>query len=124
MRCQFSRLEGCEKWASCRQQLPNTTSIEHPRLSPTRAAASPREYNYYESPYRPILPISAYAMAAARHMHQYGTTREHLAEVAVAARRWALMNPKAWEKEPLTSSAVPALPIGTVGTNLSRRPGV
>lgn len=72
----------------------------------SRAAASPREYNPYESPYRPILPISAYAMAAARHMHQYGTTREQLAEVAVAARQWALMNPKAWEKEPLTVEQV------------------
>jgi len=56
--------------------------------SVSRAAASPREFNYYESPYKPILPISAYAMAAARHMHQYGTTRENLAEVAVAARKW------------------------------------
>jgi acetyl-CoA acetyltransferase len=74
--------------------------------SVSRAAASPREYNYYESPYRPILPISAYAMAAARHMHQYGTTREQLAEVAVAARQWALLNPKAWEKEPLTVEQV------------------
>ncbi|MGZ5091631.1 MAG: thiolase [Burkholderiales bacterium] len=74
--------------------------------SVSRAAASPREYNYYESPYRPILPVSAYAMAAARHMHQYGTTREQLAEVAVAARKWALMNPKAWEKEPLTIEQV------------------
>jgi acetyl-CoA acetyltransferase len=74
--------------------------------SVSRAQASPREYNPYETPYRPILPISAYAMVAARHMHQYGTTREHLAEVAVAARRWALMNPKAWEKEPLTIEQV------------------
>jgi acetyl-CoA acetyltransferase len=74
--------------------------------SVSRAQASPREYNPYETPYRPILPISAYAMAAARHMHQYGTTREHLAEVAVAARQWALMNPKAWEKEPLTIGQV------------------
>lgn len=74
--------------------------------SVSRAAASPREYNYFESPYRPILPISAYAMAAARHMHEFGTTREQLAEVAVAARRWALMNPKAWEKEPLTVEQV------------------
>lgn len=72
----------------------------------SRAAASPREYNPYESPYRPILPISAYAMAAARHMHQYGTTREQLAEVAVAARQWALKNHKAWEKEPLTIDQV------------------
>jgi len=72
----------------------------------SRAAASPREYNPYETQYRPLLPISAYAMAAARHMHEYGTTREELAEVAVAARQWALLNPKAWEKEPLTIEQV------------------
>ncbi len=35
-------------------------------------------------------------------MHEFGTTREHLAEIAVAARQWALMNPVAWEKEPLS----------------------
>ena len=74
--------------------------------SVSRAAASPREYNPYESPYRPFMPSSAYAMAAARHMHEFGTTREQLAEVAVAARKWALLNPKAWEKEPLTLSQV------------------
>jgi len=74
--------------------------------SVSRAAASPREFNPYESPFRPFLPASAYAMAAARHMHQYGTTREQLAEVAVAARQWALMNPQAWEKEPLTIDQV------------------
>ena len=74
--------------------------------SVSRAAASPREYNHYETPYKPILPISAYALAAARHMHQFGTTREQLAEVAVAARQWALLNPVAWEKEPLTIDQV------------------
>jgi acetyl-CoA acetyltransferase len=74
--------------------------------SVSRAAASPREYNPYETPYRPFLPTSAYALAAARHMHEFGTTREQLAEVAVAARRWALMNPVAWEKEPLTVEQV------------------
>jgi acetyl-CoA acetyltransferase len=74
--------------------------------SVSRAAASPREFNPFESPYRPFMPSTAYAMAAARHMHQYGTTREQLAEVAVSARKWALMNPKAWEKEPLTIEQV------------------
>jgi acetyl-CoA acetyltransferase len=74
--------------------------------SVSRAAASPREVNSYETPYRPFMPSSAYAMAASRHMHQYGTTREQLAEVAVAARKWALLNPKAWEKEPLTVEQV------------------
>ncbi|MDH3287232.1 MAG: thiolase [Betaproteobacteria bacterium] len=74
--------------------------------SVSRAAASPRERNPYEDPYRPFMPTSAYALAASRHMHQYGTTREQLAEVAVAARQWALLNPKAWEKEPLTIEQV------------------
>jgi acetyl-CoA acetyltransferase len=74
--------------------------------SVSRAVASPREFNPYETPYRPLLPASAYALAASRHMHQFGTTREQLAEVAVAARQWALMNPVAWEKEPLTIEQV------------------
>jgi acetyl-CoA acetyltransferase len=39
-------------------------------------------------------------------MHQFGTTREQLAEVAVAARQWALLNPAAWEKKPLTIADV------------------
>jgi acetyl-CoA acetyltransferase len=68
----------------------------------SRSKANRREFNYYETSYRPFLPASAYALAASRHMHEFGTTREHLAEVAVAARQWALMNPVAWEKEPLT----------------------
>ena len=67
-----------------------------------RRQASVREINPYETPYRPFLPSTAYALAASRHMHQYGTTREQLAEIAVAARQWALLNPAAWEKKPLT----------------------
>lgn len=67
-----------------------------------RRAASAREFNPYETPFKPFLPATAYAMAASRHMHEYGTTREQMAAVAVAARQWALMNPAAWEKKPLT----------------------
>lgn len=60
----------------------------------------------HEAPYRPRYPIAAYALAAARHMHEYGTTREQLAEVAVAARRWAQMNPEAFARDPLTHEQV------------------
>jgi acetyl-CoA acetyltransferase len=74
--------------------------------SVSRSAASPPDFNPYETPFRPMLPASAYALAASRHMHLYGTTREQLAEVAVAARKWALMNPMAWEKEPLSIQQV------------------
>jgi acetyl-CoA acetyltransferase len=56
----------------------------------------------WESPYRPLRPISSYALAAARHMHRYGTTKEQLGAVAVAARQWAQLNPEAFSREPLT----------------------
>ncbi len=67
-----------------------------------RRNVAAREYNPYETPFRPVMPASAYALAASRHMFQYGTTREQLAWVAVAAREWARLNPKAWEKDPLS----------------------
>lgn len=56
----------------------------------------------YEQRYKPRNPISSYALAAARHMHQFGTTRRHLAEVAVAARKWAQLNPEAFARGELT----------------------
>jgi acetyl-CoA acetyltransferase len=56
----------------------------------------------FEAPYEPRYPVSMYALAASRHMHEYGTTREQLAEVAVAAREWAKMNPKAFVREDLS----------------------
>ncbi len=61
---------------------------------------------FWDAQYKPIRPISAYALAAARHMHQYGTTKRQLAEVAVAARRWAQLNPEAYTRDPLTLDEV------------------
>jgi len=71
-----------------------------------RKNASPREFNPYETPFKPFLPSTAYAMAANRHMHEFGTTREQLAEVAVAARKWAQMNPLAFDRRPLDIAGV------------------
>jgi acetyl-CoA acetyltransferase len=50
----------------------------------------------FEQPYAPLHPISYYAMAAQQYFERYGGTREQLAEVAVAAREWALLNPAAY----------------------------
>jgi acetyl-CoA acetyltransferase len=58
--------------------------------------------NPYETPYGPRYPVSMYALAASRHMHEFGTTRAQLAEVAVAAREWANLNPKAFLRDDLT----------------------
>ena len=56
----------------------------------------------FEMPYGIGGPPSTYALAAMRHMHQYGTTHEQLAEIAVATRKWAQLNPKAYVRDPLT----------------------
>lgn len=62
----------------------------------------------FEAEYGPRYPITAYALAASRHMHEFGTTRAQLAEVAVAARGWAAMNGEAFMREPLTIDEVVA----------------
>lgn len=46
--------------------------------------------------------VGAYAMIARRHMHEFGTTREQLAEIALASRAWAAFNEQAVLKKPLT----------------------
>ena len=56
----------------------------------------------FEMPYGTGGPPSVYSMAAMRHMHEYGTTHEQLAEIAVATRKWAQLNPKAFMRDPLT----------------------
>jgi acetyl-CoA acetyltransferase len=55
----------------------------------------------YEAPYGLPSPVGAYAMAAMRHMHEHGTTPEQLAEIAVATRKWAALNPGATMRDPL-----------------------
>ena len=79
--------------------------------SMSRAATSQRELAWYEDPFKPMMPPSAYAMSAARHMHEFGTTREQLAEIAVAARKWAMMNPIAYNRDPLTIDDVLNAPM-------------
>ncbi|HEU0203905.1 MAG TPA: acetyl-CoA acetyltransferase, partial [Burkholderiaceae bacterium] len=66
------------------------------------ALVSTSRSSAYEAPYKPLRPVSSYALAAARHMFQYGTTKRQLAEVAVAARRWAQLNPEAAERGDLS----------------------
>lgn len=65
----------------------------------------------FETPYGDLSPISAYALAAMRHMHEFGTTSEQLAEVAVSTRKWAALNPRAAEREPITVQDVISSPM-------------
>ncbi|EZP79326.1 Thiolase [Novosphingobium resinovorum] len=64
----------------------------------------------YETPWGLPTPAGGYALAAMRHMHEFGTRREDLAEVAVAARAWAALNPRATQRGPLSIEDVLAAP--------------
>lgn len=76
------------------------------------AAGAPQEPEaQFETPYGCWVPIPTYALAAQRHMYQYGTTSEQLAEIAVAARSWASLNPVAAMRGPLTIDDVLASPM-------------
>ncbi|MEU8243073.1 thiolase [Actinoplanes missouriensis] len=67
----------------------------------------------WEAPYRPLYPISYYAMTAQRYLHTYRLDRADLATVAVAARDRAQRNPAAWTygMGPLTVDDVLAAPM-------------
>lgn len=60
------------------------------------------EQSAYEQPYGLLHPVGAFGMVAQRHMAQYGTTSEQLAELAVAARQWSLLVDDAPFSTPLT----------------------
>jgi acetyl-CoA acetyltransferase len=59
----------------------------------------------FVSPYGMTL-VSSYAMVAQRHMHQFGTTSEQLADIAVSTRHHASLNPNAKMRQPITREDV------------------
>ncbi|MBC5765776.1 thiolase [Ramlibacter albus] len=83
--------------------VQRTATFGRKEMAPARRLLDPQPY---EHPYEPLLPASAYALAASRHMHEFGTTREQMADVAVAARAWARLNPEAFMRDPLTREDV------------------
>jgi acetyl-CoA acetyltransferase len=59
----------------------------------------------YSAPYG--LPIvGGYALVAQRHMHEFGTTSEQLAGIAVGVREFAALNPNAMYRDPITVADV------------------
>ena len=65
----------------------------------------------FESPWGLPTPVGGYAMAAMRHMHEFGTTPRHLAEVAVSTRKWAQLNPNATMRDDLSHDQVLSGPL-------------
>ena len=64
----------------------------------------------WEMPYGPVT-VNVYALAAARHMHEFGTTPEQLAWIKVAAAAHAQHNPNAMLRDAVTVQDVLASPM-------------
>lgn len=60
----------------------------------------------YETPYGFGGAPTYFGLITTRHMHEYGTTLEQWAQVAVSTRAWAGLNPKAMFRDPLTIDEV------------------
>jgi acetyl-CoA acetyltransferase len=76
-------------------------------LSRERAMAmqSSSGHPQFESPYGAPVP-AYYALIARAHMHEFGTTAEHLAAVAVSTRKHAERNPAAQMRTPISVADV------------------
>ena len=98
----------CNAVLVCYGSTQRTSTLSRAEIGRVRRNFDPQPY---EAPYEPLNPLSSYALAAARHIHQYGTTREQLAEVALAASRWAQLNPEAQRRTPTTLDEILAAPM-------------
>jgi len=98
----------CNAVLVCYGSTQRTSTLSRAEIGRVRKNFDPQPY---ETPYDPLSPLSSYALAAARHMHQYGTKREQLAEVALAASKWAQLNPEAQRRNPITLDEILASPM-------------
>src|SRR5947208_14342265 len=68
-------------------------------VTPRRDTALPGQY---EAPFGFGGAPTYFGLITTRHMHEHGTTLEQWAQVAVSTRKWAALNPKARNRDPLT----------------------
>ncbi|HEY1445060.1 MAG TPA: acetyl-CoA acetyltransferase [Acidimicrobiales bacterium] len=76
-----------------------------------RRPGGPNPMAEWDMPYGLRTPMGPYALAAARHMHEFGTTSEQLAQIAVSTRQWAALNPRARYRDPIDIDDVLASPL-------------
>ncbi|MEA2976011.1 MAG: hypothetical protein QOF19_1531 [Alphaproteobacteria bacterium] len=88
--CGYGRDSWSRTHASEEARVRNET-----RPDSQRAQEFGPEYGYFGA-------VAAHAFGATRHMHLYGTTRDHFGQIAVAFREHALRNPDAQMKKPLS----------------------
>ena len=92
--------------AALHHGLCDVAVISHGESGRSGVGVSPRRdtsiTGQYEIPYGFGAAPTNFCMITTRHMHEYGTTLEQWAQVAVSTRAWACLNPKAMYKKPLT----------------------
>jgi acetyl-CoA acetyltransferase len=83
----------------------------HGRSREFQRPPGPNPMVEWELPYGMRMPMGPYALAASRHMAEFGTTSEQLAAIAVSTRAWAALNPRARYRDPITVEDVLASPM-------------
>ena len=105
-----------EAIAAGRCDVALVTLAGRPRAEGMATGTAPRNYGAaapdvaFEAPFAPTV-VNQYAMAAMRHMHEFGTTSEQLAWIKVAASHHAQHNPRAMLREMVTVADVVGSPM-------------
>jgi acetyl-CoA acetyltransferase len=60
----------------------------------------------FEAPFGALAPYATFTVPAQRFLHERGMSRRDLAEVVVAQREWAVDNPRAFRRKPVTVEQV------------------
>ncbi|CAI7978365.1 Thiolase domain-containing protein [Frankia sp. Hr75.2] len=106
--CQLGHAAAAIADGRCRVALISLASRPRSAAQPPPGVDTPE--TTFESVYG-VSTISAYALAAMRHMHEYGTTGEQLAAIKVAASHHAQYNPRALLRDVVTVEDVLASPM-------------
>jgi len=83
--------------ASARQHSKNASAL----TNKTAGRDSSYFWQWY-TPFNVISAVNLMALYAQRHFHEYGTTSEQLAQIALTCRSNAALNPRAVMRKPMT----------------------
>jgi acetyl-CoA acetyltransferase len=77
------------------------------QVGPARYAANQASlFGQFEAPYGLGVPVTQVTIPAMRYLKETGTTEDDMALLAVIQREWALKNPRAYTKVPITVEEV------------------
>jgi len=107
--CSFIMMAG-HAVAALHHNLCDVAVVSHGESGRSQVGVSPRRdtslTGQFEAPFGFGGAPTYFGMLTTRHMHEYGTTLEQWAQVAVSTRAWAALNPKARNRDPITVADV------------------